>query len=55
MFGKPEKGFTRDEFKEMVLRLGIVVTDKQLDIVFATFDCDRPWPPPSSVLSCPPC
>ena len=40
VFGKPEKGLTRDEFQEMIFRLGMVVTPQQMDVIMDHFDTD---------------
>ena len=40
VFGKPEHGLTKDEFREMIFRLGMVVTDDQMDLIMDHFDTD---------------
>lgn len=45
VFGKPEKGLTKTEFREMIFRLGIIVTDAQLDTIMDHFDTDRTFRP----------
>lgn len=41
VFGKPEHGLTKDEFREMIFRLGMVVTDDQMDLIMDHFDTDK--------------
>ena len=44
-FDKPELGINKQEFKKMVLKLGIVVSDAQMDVIMKHFDKNSMWMP----------